>query len=104
MCVMRYPPFLSSQVQHSMDAGRKGMFLPRDFRFSLRTGGKVVSSNLWAYPVTGTIEDLIPFTPESHSETNLPPIPVVQEPAHVSKNRYVLIWYSDICCVSKGAL
>ena len=89
----------SPQVQHSMDAGRKEMFLPRDFRFSHRTGGKLVSSKLWAYPVTGVIEDLIPFTPESHSETNLPPIAVVQEPSHVSKNRYDLIWYGDIVVV-----
>ena len=72
-----------------MDAGRSGNFLPRDYKFTNMTGSKVVSSKLWAYPVTGVMEDLIPFTPESHSETNLPPIAAVQELPRTTKNGYV---------------
>ena len=81
------------QIRHSIDAGRKGMFLPHDYKFATtKTGSKHISSKLWAYPVTGVMEDLIPLTPSSHSETNLPAIAGVQEPPRPSKHGYVLMY------------
>ena len=55
------------QVQMSISDGRAGSFLPDDFKLSHRNGGRMQSKNSWAYPVSGVMQDLIPFSPESGS-------------------------------------
>ena len=59
---------LPLQIQQCMEEGRKGHFLPSDFKFSRRTGTKIPGGSTWAYPLAGVLEDLVPFTPaDSHS-------------------------------------
>lgn len=48
------PSLLYTQVRHSMEAGRRGQFLPIDFKFNdINVGNKEHSQSLWAYPVSG---------------------------------------------------
>lgn len=47
--------------------GKQGRSLPNDFKFTQQTGSKVQNRGVWAYPVGGVLQDLIPFTPDSHS-------------------------------------
>ena len=42
------------QVQRSIENGRKGQYLPLDFKFSA-SGMKVHSQKLWAYSVSGIL-------------------------------------------------
>ena len=43
--------------------------MPYDFKFTKKTGSKILGPNTWAYPVSGVLQDLIPFTPESDSHS-----------------------------------
>ncbi len=55
------------QVHKSIQDGKMGRCLPDDFKLSRHHGNKIQSRNAWAYPVSGVMQDLIPFTPESSS-------------------------------------
>ena len=56
-----------SQIQRCIEDGKRGRFLPSDYKFSRRTGAKVQGRNAWAYPLGGVLEDLVPLTPGSGS-------------------------------------
>jgi len=59
------------QIQQCMEDGRKGHFLPLDFKFTRQTGTKIPGTSTWAYPLAGVLEDLVPFTPtKSHSSSS----------------------------------
>ena len=55
------------QVDQCIADGRRGHRLPHDYRFTQRAGTKAQNKAAWAYPVGGVLQDLIPFTPDSHS-------------------------------------
>lgn len=58
------------QVQRSIENGRKGQYLPLDFKFSV-SGMKIHSHKLWAYSVSGVTDEFISQTPSSsHSSPN----------------------------------
>ncbi len=57
----------AKQVQKSVLDSKMGKCLPNDFKLSQRNGGKIQNRSAWAYPVSGVMQDLIPFTPESGS-------------------------------------
>ncbi len=57
------------QVHKSIQDGKMGRCLPDDFKLSRHHGNKIQSRNAWAYPVSGVMQDLIPFTPESSSSS-----------------------------------
>ena len=58
---------INLQVNRCIGDGKQGRSLPHDFKFTQRTGTKVQHGSIWAYPVGGVLQDLIPFTPETHS-------------------------------------
>lgn len=58
------------QVQRSIEDGKIGNHLPDDFKLSHCNGSKIQSRNAWAYPVSGVMQELVPFTPESGSSSN----------------------------------
>ena len=44
--------------------------MPYDFKFARHSGNKVPGSHAWAYPVSGFMHDLVPFSPpQSGSQT-----------------------------------
>ena len=55
------------QVHKCIADGKQGRSLPSDFKFTQQTGSKVQHGGIWAYPVGGVLQDLIPLTPDSHS-------------------------------------
>lgn len=57
----------AKQVQRSIQDSKMGKCLPDDFKLSHRNGGKIQNRSAWAYPVSGVMQDLVPFTPESGS-------------------------------------
>jgi len=57
------------QVQLCLASGSQRRFLPQDFKLSLKAD-RVHNRNVWAYPaVSGVLQELIPFSPESHSRS-----------------------------------
>ena len=61
------------QVQKCINDGKAERYLPPDFKFARHNSSKVMSLNAWAYPVSGVMQDLIPFTPESGSRSTSKP-------------------------------
>lgn len=53
------------QIQRCLEDGRRGQFLPSDYKFTQRTGAKIPGRNTWAYPLSGVLEDLVPYSPLS---------------------------------------
>ena len=41
----------------------KGHCLPIDYQFTAKTGGKHPASSAWAYPLTGVLGFLVPYSP-----------------------------------------
>ena len=58
------------QINQCIADGKQGRSLPHDFKFTQQTGAKVQHESIWAYPVGGVLQDLIPFTPETHSNAD----------------------------------
>ena len=59
--------------------------MPYDFKFTRRTGNKILGSDTWAYPVSGFMQDLVPFSPQSGSQSTMRgPTPVPHEGRRVS--------------------
>ena len=66
--------------------------MPYDFKFTRNTGNKILGSNTWAYPVSGFMQDLVLFSPQSHSQsTSRGPTPAPNEDRKMS----VVITESD---------
>jgi hypothetical protein len=57
------------QIHKSIEAGKEGHFLPVDYKFSVSAtaGSKIHSQSLWAYPVSGVLDELISLTPSTSS-------------------------------------
>ena len=55
------------QVDRCIGDGKQGLSLPHDFKFTQHSGAKLQHGSIWAYPVGGVLQDLIPFTPDTHS-------------------------------------
>lgn len=73
------------QVRDCIQLGKDRKFMPYDFKFTRRNGTKILGSNTWAYPVSGFMQDLVPFSPQSNSQsTTRGPTPVPQEGRRVS--------------------
>ncbi len=67
-----HTPSLNVQIQYSIEKGLKKQFLPTDFKFSRDTGTRILRTDTWAYPVSGIMHDLIPFSPQSNSGVSTP--------------------------------
>jgi hypothetical protein len=62
------------QVERCLLDASKGRYLPSDYHFSPSTGGKHPPSTSWAYPLTGVLDFLVPYSPSSPlSSTSTPP-------------------------------
>lgn len=55
------------QIRKSQEDGHQSRFLPADYKFTHRTGTKIQGKAVWAYPLSGVLEDMVPLTPGSHS-------------------------------------
>jgi hypothetical protein len=51
------------QVERCAQKASRGHYLPPDYQFTSRTGGKHPSSTSWAYPLGGVLGFLVPYSP-----------------------------------------
>ncbi|XP_019849747.1 PREDICTED: uncharacterized protein LOC109580711 [Amphimedon queenslandica] len=59
------------QIRESAEAGKRGHFLPVDFKFTdASIGSKIHSQSLWAYPVAGVLDEFVSVTPSSRSSSS----------------------------------
>lgn len=72
------------QIQWCIGQARKNRFLPPDYKFTRKTGSKVVPKSNWAYPVSGVLQDLIPFSPDSESVYEAGSHASILQPSEVS--------------------
>ena len=75
---------LCTQIQWCIGQARKNRFLPPDYKFTRKTGSKVVPKSNWAYPVSGVLQDLIPFSPDSESVYEAGSHASILQPSEVS--------------------
>ena len=65
----------SLKIQQCLHDASKGRYLPSDYQFTANTGGKYLHSTSWAYPLTGVLEFLVPYSLPSSSQTSVPETP-----------------------------
>ena len=58
-----------SKVERCREDASKGRYLPSDYHFSASTGGKHPPSTSWAYPLTGVLDFLVPYSPSSRQSS-----------------------------------
>ena len=60
-----------TQVQRCSEEASKGHHLPTDYQLTALTGGKQPAATFWAYPLSGVLEFLIPYSPSVQSSASV---------------------------------
>ncbi|CAI8019561.1 Uncharacterized protein C3orf20 [Geodia barretti] len=59
------------QVDKCTQEVSRGHYIPTDYRFTSHSGGKHPASTSWAYPLSGVLSFLVPFSPSLSTSSHL---------------------------------